>query len=244
MPQVLQKVFNNQKRSFCRIFFSLPLLPFRSNTHRRSCVPPSSYVWCTHPIVLSQTEDYQLSLNLYLSHSSVTVWIFAPYRLIPDVLSAAEEHICLHFSSPAHLTWHHPQPISWPLQLSHYHMLWYELCGEISVTMNKLCHGPVMLQTVLLCINHHAEVLVFYCQEWGLSFSEWRVQLRFLGSGTRRLRFGATHEFNQHFREPLNTEPVSWRGRSLPSCWVFIRLVCFPLACLSLWFALGCTGPA
>lgn len=37
--------------------------------------------------------------------------------------------------------------------------------------------------------------------------------VKVLGSGTRRLHFGGTHEFNKHFREPLKV--VSLKGNCL-----------------------------
>lgn len=54
--------------------------------------------------LLIQHENPQL----YFYHIHHSLYRFSVHtRLIANVLSAAEEHICLHFSNSAHLTLHH-----------------------------------------------------------------------------------------------------------------------------------------
>lgn len=53
-----------------------------------------------------------------------------------------------------------------------------------------------------------------------------------MGSGTTRLRFGATHEFNQHFREPLSPEPVSKERPLAPKQFGFYQPGVFPISLL------------
>lgn len=70
--------------------------------------------------------------------------------------------------------------------------------------------------------------------------------VKVLGSGTRRLHFSSPHEFNQHFREPLNVLGLS-QLETVPSKTAqfvfFISIMCFVLARLSQWFDTGYTGP-
>lgn len=91
-------------------------------------------------------------------------------------------------------------------------MCWYELCGSNSVTVNKLCHSPKILQTLLRSVNQQAEVSCSTVyQERDLSCSEYRVPWRFFGVWNKEAPFSATHEFNQHFRVLLKVLSLSQR---------------------------------